>query len=254
MTVTYPTPAEKVSEYVQGIFVMENHHVTSPFYLPLFANGMPTLLFYTSRGQIKNNISHLILFGQTILPGELLIKEDFTLVAYYLKSYSLISLFNISAKELTDNPIDFNLLSKNIDLQEQLLNAGTINQMMSLLDNYIFSLISKKKKDERLIKFATEKIFDNSCKGILHEIQNDSCITERSLQRIFENYIGVSPNCFRKINQFSKAFQQLNKRQFRNLSDIAFDNGYADQSHYIRVFREFTNITPKEYLSLSNKI
>ena len=87
-------------------------------------------------------------------------------------------------------------------------------------------------------------------KHILSEIQKDICVTERTLQRIFEKNIGVSPNQFRKIHQFNRAFRQLNNRQFQNLSDIAYDNDYADQSHYIRAFREFTNITPKEYLHL----
>src|SRR6185436_16831575 len=123
-------------------------------------------------------------------------------------------------------------------------------EMIVLLDNYIFSLISKNSKDKQLIKYAADKIFDSPVTTILTEIQKDICVTERTLQRMFEKNIGVSPNKFRKINQFNKAFRQLNNRQFQNLSDIAYDNGYADQSHYILAFKEFTNITPKEYLHL----
>ena len=48
----------------------------------------------------------------------------------------------------------------------------------------------------------------------------------------------------------NRAFRQPNNRQFQNLSDIDYDNDYANQSHYIRAFKEFTNITPKEYLHL----
>ena len=249
MRVTYPIPSEKVSEYVQGIFVIENYHLTKSFNLPLFANGTPTLLFQTSKGKIKNNSSHLILFGQTILPDNLLLVGDFTLIAYYLKPYSLTSLFGISSQELTDNPIDFNQHTKNTDLQEQLLNAETPAQMILLLDNYLFSLMSKNKTYEPLIKFATEKILCTPDRKIIRQIQNEICVTERTFQRMFERNIGVSPNQLRRINQFNKAFQQLNKKQFQSLSDIAFTNGYADQSHYIRAFKEFTNFTPKEYLN-----
>jgi AraC-like DNA-binding protein len=84
-----------------------------------------------------------------------------------------------------------------------------------------------------LIEYVTGKIFDSPTKNILSVIQKDICITERTLQRMFEKNIGVSPNQFRKIHQFNRAFRQLNNRQFQNLSDIAYDNGYADQSHYI---------------------
>jgi AraC-like DNA-binding protein len=250
MNVTYKKPTEKLSEYVQDILVIENYHVTVPFCLPLFANGTPTLLFHTAHGQFKKSSGHLTLFGQTILPDKLQIKDNFTLIAYFLKPYSLISLFGISAQELTDRPVDFNLLSKRTYLQEQLLNSGTINEMIVVLDNYIRSLIPKNNRDKPLIEYAAGKIFNNPTRDILSTIQKDICITERTLQRLFENNIGVSPNQFRKIHQFNKAFRQLNNRQFQHLSDIAYDNGYADQSHYIRAFKAFTNITPKEYLHL----
>jgi AraC-like DNA-binding protein len=250
MNVTYKKPTDKVSGYVQDILVIENNHVTIPFCLPLFANGTPTLLFHTAQGQFKKNTGILTLFGQTILPDKLQIKENFTLIAYFLKPYSLISLFGIFAEELTDNPIDFNLLSKKTNLQEQLLNSDTVNEMIFFLDNYLFSLMPKSRTDNSLIEYAVGKICDSPTKNILTKIQKDIFITERTLQRMFEKNIGVSPNQFRKIHQFNKAFCQLNNRKFQSLSNIAYDNAYADQSHYTRAFKEFTNITPKEYLDL----
>jgi AraC-like DNA-binding protein len=66
---------------------------------------------------------------------------------------------------------------------------------------------------------------------------------------MFERHIGLTPNMYRRVSQFNSAFWQLNSRQFSKLSDIAFHNGYADQSHYIRSFKEFTNLTPGEYLN-----
>ena len=249
MKAYYLKPADKISEHVQEILVLEDHWATTPFLLPLFANGMPTLLFQTAKGQVKKNSNYLTLFGQTIHPEKLLIKDSFTLIAYFLKPYALISLFAVSAKELTDKPVDFNLVSKNVVLQEQLLNADTTNQMISLLDDHIFSLVSKSKTGERLIRYVTEKISDNPCKNILSDIQKEICVTERTFQRMFEQKVGVSPNQFRRICQFNNAFQQLNRERTKSLAEITFRNGYADQSHFIRAFREYTGITPTEYLS-----
>jgi len=82
MNGTYKKPTDKLSEYVQGLLVIENYHVTVPFCLPLFANGTPTLLFHSALGQIKKNSGYLTLFGQTIVPDILQIDSDFTLVAY----------------------------------------------------------------------------------------------------------------------------------------------------------------------------
>lgn len=250
------TPHAKISEYVDRILVIEHDQITTPFILPLYANGVPTLLFKSVTGKLgKHNSNHLTLFGQTVLPESLTLTKEFTLIAYFFKPYALMSLFRVSAQELTDRPTDLNLLppQKSNVLQERLLNAHTTKDMIILLDNFIFSLITKSKTECPLIKYATTQITSNFSKESLIAVQNELHITERTFQRMFERNIGLAPNLYRRICQFNSAFTQLNNRNHHKLSDIAFQNGYSDQSHYIRSFKEFTNITPKEYLKLGSE-
>jgi len=130
MNVSYLKPALKIADYVQEILVIDNYPVSTPFVLPLFANGKPTLLFQTAKGHIGNATNHLTLFGQTVFPSTLTIKENFTLIAYFFKPYALNSLFGVAARELTDSPVDLNLLSPAVraNLQEQLLNASSTSE------------------------------------------------------------------------------------------------------------------------------
>jgi len=253
MNVTSPAPAECIAGYVERILVIDNAAVTSQFALPLFANGTPTLLFLTTKAAIgAKATNYLTLFGQTVFPETLMIKEDFTLIAYFFKPFTLYSLFGVSASELTDYPIDLDLLSyaQANELKEKLLNATGTEEMITLLDAYILSLVTKTKAENEVLRFATSIISANPSRERLSAIQKELFITERTFERMFEKNIGIPPNLFRRICQFNAAFQQLNNRQFDKLSDIAFGNGYADQSHFIRVFKEFTRSTPKEYLKL----
>ena len=254
MKASYPIPTEKIADFVEDILVIENYHVSHPFVLPLFANGKPNLLFQTAKGQIKNHCSHLTLFGQTILPEQITLTENFTLIAYFFKPFALSNLFGFSAQELTDHPISLNLLPAQTakDIEEQLLNASSINEMLGLLDDFIFALITKVKTDTRLIGYATRLIAANPSKEILIKVQDELCLTERTFQRMFEQKVGISPNQYRRVAQFNAAFQQLNRRQFKLFTDIAFTHHYADQSHFIRAFKEFTHITPKEYLKFGS--
>lgn len=250
MRVDRPKPPDKVSAFVQDILIIENVKVAAPFTLPLFANGKPTLLFQTAKGQIQDASNHLTLFGQTLFPDTLTVEDNFTLIAYFFKPYVLPALFGIKANELTDNPINLNLLSPAIahSLQEQLLHSKSTGEMLALIDNYIHQLTTKIRCDIKILQYATSKISANPAKDILVETQRELCLTERTFQRLFEKNIGISPNQYRRIVQFDAAFQQLSSRRFRQLSDIAFDNNYADQSHFIRTFKEFTNLLPKQYL------
>jgi AraC-like DNA-binding protein len=245
-------PAEKIADFVDSILVVEHNDVKKTFSLPLFANGKPTLLFQTSKGTIKSNANYLTLFGQTILPEQISFIENFTLIAYFFKPFALTPLFGFSAQELTDNPINLNLIQpKNTNLlQEKLLNANTVDEMLTILDDFIFTLTTKIQTDNKLIKYATKLIAGHPSKEILKKVQDELYVTERTFQRMFEDKVGISPNQYRRIAQFNAAFQQLNQQQFMLFSDIAFNNDYADQSHFIRTFKEFTNMTPKEYLRL----
>jgi AraC-like DNA-binding protein len=247
-------PPLTIAGYVSNILVIENEAYSNDFVLPLYANGSPTIVFQTAKASKKNTtVGHFTLYGQTIQPDELLIKDGFTLIAYFLHPHSLKGLFEINASDLTNCFIDLNAVkqAREINFQEQLLNATSLVSRLQLLDNFILQLSATNRNDNRKVHFATTTLKENSGMKSLTEIQRELNTTERSLQRMFENNVGISPRMYSRICQFQSAFQQLNQHQFSQLSDIAYDNSFADQSHFIRVFKEFTNITPKEYLAIS---
>ena len=248
MKVFYPRPAERISSYVQSILVIEDAPVKRPFLMPLFANGMPALMFSTAVARIGSVSQYLILFGQTVDPGQLLIGDDFKMVVYFLKPYALGSLFNISACELTDQPIGLDFVSGKSELEEKLLNAPTTNHILQFMDDYIFRKIRSVRTEDKRLHHAAEKIARVSDKNVLTAVQKELYVTERTFQRMFERHIGLSPNLFRRVNQFNRAFRQINEDRFVDLSSVAYQNDYADQSHFIRAFKEFTHCTPSGYL------
>ena len=244
-------PQASISKHVSSILVIENCSQQNDFVLPLFANGSPTLVFNSAEATSKNkNINHLTLYGQTIKPNELTIKGDFTLIAYFLYPNTLTSLFGIGAYQLTDESLELTFLKKAriYSLQEQLLNTPMLNYRLGLLNNFIRNLADGATEVNDKTEFATKKIKYSNGQFSLQNIQKELGITERTLQRLFETHIGISPKMYSRVCQFNSAFQQLNQHQFIKYGDIAYDNGFADQSHFIRAFKEFTNLTPGEYL------
>lgn len=245
-------PHPNISSHVERILVIENKGFTKPFTLPLYANGVPTLLYISVQGKLDGRkANHLTLFGQTVLPGKLTLTEDFILIAYFFKPYCLSPLFGIEGHELTDNPVDVQLVSDTnsfCTLEEKLLNAKNVSACVTILNDYVWRLISRSREGSQLLQYAATTIYKNYSKDVLAALQKELKITERSFQRLFHKNMGINPNTYRRICQFNAAFVQLNVGKYKNLSDIAFNHGYADQSHYIRAFKEFTSITPADYL------
>jgi AraC-like DNA-binding protein len=244
-------PPATLSGYVSSILVIEYNGGINNFAIPLFANGSPTITFHTAK--ISNNIGdagHLSLYGQTISPGELRFDEPVTLIAYFLHAPALKALFGMDANELTDTSIAIHYLkqAREINLQEQLLNEPDISKRLDLINNFILKLAGTSTINYDKLSFATNALKNNSDANALSVLQNKLNTSERSLQRLFETNVGVSPKLFKRVWQFHAAFQQLNTYQFSKLTDVAYQHGFADQSHFIRVFKEFTHLTPKEYL------
>ena len=250
-------PNIRIAEYVERLLVIENFPSNDSFSLPLFANGSPTLLFISPKAVMgKKAASHLTLFGQTLIPDTLTFNGGFILIAYFFKSYSLNAVFGVMAPELTDSPIDLDLVmpKKTKFLEKQLLDTDSTKRRLAFLDEFISGLIADAGDDHPAIQYAANKIAQQPTPEILVRVQNELHVTERTLQRMFEKNIGIAPNVFRRVCQFNSAFQQLNNRYYSKLSDLAFQNGYADQSHFVRSFKEFTHLLPTEYLQFGESV
>lgn len=73
-----------------------------------------------------------------------------------------------------------------------------------------------------------------------------------SLNRQFIKVIGVSAKRFERLIKFRKALCKLTDSN-ESLSNVGFDWGYFEQSHFIREFKLFMNHSPKTYNSIIRK-
>jgi AraC-like DNA-binding protein len=73
-------------------------------------------------------------------------------------------------------------------------------------------------------------------------------IGNRYLERLFIERSGISPKLFARIIRFQQALGSLAHPGRRKLAVVAQDAGYFDQAHFIRDFRRFTGLAPREFL------
>jgi len=237
-------PPPPIADYISHKIVLEESHLPHDLIIPFIANSYPGIIF-----QSTGDKEDLLLYGQTVLPIDFYATGRVTIIAYFLYPPMLKAFFGIDAKEWTDKQLDLDLLPSSRGFKEQLSNALTLETRMQLMDNYILRLAGTAFRDANAsLVYSTRRI--QKAKGLisLKELQQELCVTERTFQRLFEAHVGVTPKMFRKICQFDAAFQRLNQRSFTRLADISYEHDYADPSHFIRVFREFTGRSPREYL------
>jgi AraC-like DNA-binding protein len=77
-------------------------------------------------------------------------------------------------------------------------------------------------------------------------------MSNRQLVRKFGNSIGLSPKEFTRIIKFIGSLNYLKTNRNNNLAEAAHSCGYYDQAHFIHDFKEYSGLTPSQFLTLDN--
>lgn len=256
MTQHRPTPIpHQLQPYVKNVWAIElDGSDNTERSLSIFADGCPGLFFHESEtglflGPEKKKLAGTFLYGQTVKPVTLTTSGRCRVLVVNLFPHVLKSLFRFNAKEITDECLDIGLLPSpaKIDLAEQLANTPATDGRITVFFDYLYALINRNYAEpDKALQFATSQLVMNS-ETSLKNIQTSLNLTERTLQRRFEENVGIPPKLFFKIAQFHTALNQLQSEKTIKLTDIAYANGYADQAHFIRSFKKFTGQSPLSF-------
>lgn len=252
----YQKPQPSLSEYVRTVLILEGFSASATDKLPILTNGVSALLCRTEKDETESeHVLQLVLFGTTIPADSLSLNENTTVIVYFFKPFGLTSMFNVAAGKLMQSPIDLSDWGphKTNALKTQLLYALSTKSKIEILDHLLTQQLQQQNNECRIIKYATDEMMLNTSKQILPGLLKKLEVSERTFQRMFKKYVGITPVQYRRICQFQQSFAQLRAKKFDKLTDVAYDNGFADQSHFIRSFREFTQITPNDYLKTGLK-
>ncbi|MEO6722542.1 MAG: helix-turn-helix domain-containing protein [Ferruginibacter sp.] len=242
-----------LNSVVRSCWILEGMPVAGSQFRTM-ADGCPGLIYQpASEGSFQQNnkqLPELFIFGQTTRHAEIDLSGKFATIGLYLYPHALTSIFGCNPGELTDSCFNINLLAKKkgFNLTERLANAGAVEDKVEMISSFLCNQVNTNNRSPNAaMQFALEQIIQSSGSVSLKQLQKTLQLSERSFQRNFKQYIGISPMLFSRICRFQASLKQLQEAGYNKLSDIAFDNDYADQSHFIRAFKEFAGVSPNQY-------
>ncbi len=145
------------------------------------------------------------------------------------------------------------ILGSNINtLFSQIDHASDHKARVELLEGFFLrqASFSNRKSKQRLERVASAIEIINRYQGkiTLPELINGMSISERPLQRDFNEVSGVSPIQFCKMIRFMNLLNSMEMQTNMAIcSDLVFYHGYFDQAHLIHDFKKATTLTPRSY-------
>ena len=168
------------------------------------------------------------------------------LITFY--PWAVPILFNESASALTNQALTlsdiFGQMLQDI-LEEQLLSLQTIEEIVPALEAFFSGLNTNKNKrvDEHFIK-QMKQIMNRSVNSNVNHIAMDCGYTNRTLERRFKEYVGISPQKFLLLKRFQTTLMHL--RNGMNWEEIMEFSTYYDQAHLIHEYKAFSGLTPSQ--------
>ncbi|WP_118975613.1 helix-turn-helix domain-containing protein [Taibaiella koreensis] len=249
-------PPESLRTYVRYYWVLEyTARDGLPHAFAPLADGCPGLIYQQSDTGVYfdregKTLPPVFLYGQTIRPAAICMMGRFRMIGACLAPDALRSVFGLNAAELTDTCTDLDAIAarRGIHLSERMLYSLNIPSQLGVLSAYLEEEIGKnKRQSDALTQQALLLILQSRGAVSLRELQRQANLSERTFERRFNQYVGISPKLFAKVCRFQSSLVQLKSNRYEKLSDIAYDNGFADQSHFIRTFKEFAGYAPYEF-------
>jgi AraC-like DNA-binding protein len=242
-----PTGAAK--HWVDSYWIIESDD-NAPHDQKIIPDGYPEIILHFA-DRYRINIS-----GSwedqdfSLLAGQ--IKQHFylrntgcvSILGIKLQPYALTQLFQLDMSLVTDKvvPLDAVKIQPLTDLDKRIRVAHEMDERVAIVNKFFESFSFAVFP----IQKAINSILETKGGITVEKLSEEMAVSERQTERLFKKIIGLSPKFYCRIIRFNAIFQLLSQRD-PSWAELAYEAGFADQSHFIRNFKAFTGEGPSDY-------
>lgn len=156
---------------------------------------------------------------------------------------------SIPIKDMENRPVPLQKLfgDEGVVLEKKILNGVDARDRISIIEEFLLNMLKKEQVIDRIVASAVETISTHNGQLSINDLTQEMNHSRRFLARKFSSNVGLSPKQLSKIIRLQTALKKMLEGNNDNLTDLAYDNEYFDQAHFIKDFKEFTGLTPKEF-------
>ncbi len=251
-------PIGILKKYIKNYFIVEiNSSIDFMQEERVFPHGNVNLVFHygsPSKFKQKNSRSYiepgLVICGQQSSYYDLSLSGKTGMIIVVFKPHGVKPFFEFPVSEISNENLSMEDLVKNesIELEDKLFYSTNNKQRIIHLENFLIKRLIINKDFDR-VEHAIKIIEDSKGQIKTNKLAQEVCLGIKQFERIFSKHVGLNPKKFISIVRFQNVIQMKRKNENANLYQLAFDNGYYDQAHFIHDFKNLTDLAPRVFFN-----
>jgi transcriptional regulator GlxA family with amidase domain len=134
----------------------------------------------------------------------------------------------------------------NKDLMADLALKELLVRLMQTQASKLIENDYKKLKNTSRLAFIIDYIKNNLHQKLsIEHLAKLAFVSKSNFFKLFKYEIGIAPNEFILIERIKRAKELLKENQ--SIKEVAFGTGFSDTNHFIKTFKTFEGLTPKNY-------
>jgi AraC-like DNA-binding protein len=250
-------PSPTLKPFVKCFYFYESGPIDA-FGDTVYPSGNPEVIFNLGNGHWqfqKDNDFYTTalveLWGQMTKPLAIRSSGANTMLGIRFYPHSMAYFFEESMSALNNEIIDAtDLFGPTLHtLHTKLQGTPDLRTRITLLEQFLLARLQVSGKRQAKLKFVGEIVKSlkyNFGTERIADISSRNNISPRYLAMLFSEYTGLQPKLLCKINRFTYSLNLIHSND-QDLTSIAYDSGYFDQSHFIKDFKLFTGLTPHAF-------
>ncbi|PJZ84880.1 helix-turn-helix domain-containing protein [Leptospira harrisiae] len=158
--------------------------------------------------------------------------------------------YNKSVSLLTDKKMPLSILANDeiLTLENKIFNLEEETSRVELVETWLEKNLTKPDPKITFINGIIDTIKEDRGIQSVDQIVKLTSMNLRNLQRLFRDYVGVSPKWVIQRFRIQEVAERIEKEKTIHYAEMALELGYYDQAHFIKDFKKTIGHSPEEYL------
>ncbi len=226
------------------------------FCSPRFADGSASIVFelgMTCTADGAWRASHR--FGGSVIGpmthvGPALPAQCPLMVGAYLKPGRVAAFTGALAAAFTDNAVALDDLWRSSSTVAARLAEVDERERIHRFECELFRRAQPSRRPVSIdVTGLTASIAERHGHVSVESLSDDAGVSRQHLTRVFRDVVGLTPKLYCRLVRFHTGLKYAGRGSAIDWADVAQRLGYADQSHMIAEFRQFSSLTPGQLAS-----